>query len=179
MCSVKQLKCSDQLHTLPAGSTNRFVEKWAQEIKIAAVKAAAAAELHCGWGTVTLEIKWEGIMFKQRNVVCSSRRWTDEVISFSCMMCSPIDQENCKEGYKRIEGNKNEDSGLLLLFDFDYFLWLVAMVIIYYKYIKKKHDWSAKKIAGQLPINFDKHQLVCSTQKGLQLPNKNSRYFCQ
>lgn len=47
------------------------------------------------------------------------------------MMCSPIDQENCQESYKRIEGNKKDESGFLLLYDFDYFLWMVAMVIIF------------------------------------------------
>lgn len=80
----------------PAGSTYGSFVKRAQEMKIAAVKACSWV-LHCECGRTTLDIKREGIMFKQRNVLCRSHHhcWTDEVISFSCMICNPTDQVNC------------------------------------------------------------------------------------
>lgn len=85
--------------------------KSAQEMKIAAVKAHSGV-LHCGCGRTMLEIKREGIMFKQRDVLCRSRRhcWTDEVISFSCMICSPTDQENCIWGEEKDREKKKSQA---------------------------------------------------------------------
>lgn len=90
------------LHLDLRGSRMDHVWRELRKLKFAAVKARSGV-LHCGCGRATLEIKREGIMFKQRDVLCRSRRhrWMDEVISFSCMICNPADQENCIGGEEK------------------------------------------------------------------------------
>lgn len=107
------------------------VWKWAQEMKIAAVKARCGV-LHCECGRTTLEIKREGIMFKQRDVLCRSRRhcWTDEVISFSCMICSPTDQANCIGGEEKDREKKEPSLPFFSIWLCDYSLWLVTIVMV-------------------------------------------------
>lgn len=101
--------------------------KW----KLQVVKARSRV-LHCGCGRTTLEIRGEGIMFKQRDVLCRSRRhcWTDEVISFSCMICSPTDQANCIGGEEKDRERKRTKPSLFSIWLCDYSLWLVTIVMV-------------------------------------------------
>lgn len=109
---------------------------------------------HCGCGSATLEIKRGDIMFKQWNVLCSSlcHRWTDEVISFSWMICSATDQQNCIGGKEKDSargGKKAVKNTLFSIGVFDYSLVVVTIVMIYTKW---KIKWS-----GQTRGKFNKY----------------------
>lgn len=118
-------------------------------------------------------------MFKQRDVLCRSRRhcWTDGVISFSCMICSPTDQENFRGGEEKDREKKRAKPSFYSIWLCDYSLRLVTIVMVQSQWEKEsKHCYVQKQRAR---LKKRRYEIFCSWRHitlvwGTQIHKKNS-----